>query len=337
MDRFKEAIARTIVNNRKKSTTRGKQSPRKPSAASAPAASAPAPRRASQSPRASPHSPQDIDETEKRFRAIECSIKKIELQLKLVDGEIMSNNEYAALTAEIIKCDAYNPDNLGEGTDFIMSVNNKRMDNRYKYILKVISIINPLLTACNIGFLQEIDTKEVSSELIGDAIKKTTGYLNTLRSAINYFLENGNDGADKIDKLMDLNILSTEALYSYKDVADVSVDMIRKMSRNVLVLQKELAKSLVINTKDKLKKVYNEVSWKIVSKTFCTCIFYFILFSSIKGVGVSKKPFNTNATGRFVEIAGGKKKKHKKRKRDHGCCNPLAIAQAQAPKKGQHL
>lgn len=310
MDRFKEAIARTIVNNRKKSTTRGKQSPRKPSA------SAPAPRRASQSPRASPHSPQDMDETEKRFRAIECSIKKIELQLKLVDGEIMSNIEYEALTAEIIKCDAYNPDNLGEGADFITSINNKRMDNRYKYILKVISIINPLLTACNIGFLQEIDTKEVSSELIGDAIKKTTGYLNTLRSAINYFLENGNDGADKIDKLMDLNILSTEALYSYKDIADVSVGMIRKMSRNVLVLQKELAKSLVINTKDKLKKVYNEVSWKIVSKTFCTCIFYFILFSSIKGVGVSKKPFNTNATnatGRFEVIAGGKKKKHKKK------------------------
>ena len=197
-------VARTIIadNNRKKSTTRGKQSPRKPSAASAPA-----PRRASQSPRASPHSPQDMDETEKRFRAIECSIKKIELQLKLVDGEIMSNKEYAALTAEIIKCDAHNPDNLGEGTDFIMSVNNKRMDNRYKYILKFISIINPLLTACNIGFLQEIDTKEVSSELIGDAINKTNGYLNTLGSAINYFLENGNDGADKIDKLMDLNIL----------------------------------------------------------------------------------------------------------------------------------
>ena len=312
MDTFRNA-ARTIIaaNNRKKSTTRGKQSPRKPSAASAPA-----PRRASQSPRASPHlphSPQDMDETEKRFRAIECSIKKIELQLKLVDGEIMSNIEYAALTAEIIKCDAHNPDNLGEGTDFIMSVNNKRMDNRYKYILKVISIINPLLTACNIGFLQEIDTKEVSSELIGDAIKKTTGYLTTLGSAINYFLENGNDGADKIDKLMDLNILSTDALYSYKDVADVSVGMIGRMSRNVLVLQKELAKNLLINTKDKLKKVYNEVSWKIVSKTFCTCIFYFILFSSIKGVGVSKKPFNTNATGRFEVIAGGKKKKHKKK------------------------
>ena len=131
MDRFRIA-ARTIIadNNRKKSTTRGKQSPRKPSAASAPAA-----RRASQSPRNSPHSPQDMDETEKRFRAIECSIKKIELQLKLVDGEIMSNIEYAALTAEIIKCDAYNPDNPGEGTDFITSVNNKRMDNRYKYIL----------------------------------------------------------------------------------------------------------------------------------------------------------------------------------------------------------
>ena len=306
-------VARTIIadNNRKKSTTRGKQSPRKPSAASAPA-----PRRASQSPRASPHSPQDMDETEKRFRAIECSIKKIELQLKLVDGEIMSNIEYAALTAEIIKCDSYNPDNPGEGTDFITSVNNKRMDNRYKYILKVISIINPLLTACNIGFLQEIDTKEVSSELIGDAINKTNGYLNTLGSAINYFLENGNDGADKIDKLMDLNILSTDALYSYKDVADVSVGMIGKMSRNVLVLQKELAKSLVINIKNKMKIAYNEVSWKIVSKTFCTCIFYFILFSSIKGVGVSKKPFNTNttnATGRFEEIAGGKKKKHKKR------------------------
>lgn len=306
MYRFKEAITRTIVNNRKKSTTRGKQSPRKPSA------SAPA-RRASQSPR---NSPQDMDETEKRFRAIECSIKKIELQLKLVDGEIMSNKEYAALTADIIKCDAYNLDNLGEGPDFITSINNKRMDNRYKYILKVISIINPLLTACNIGFLQEIDTKEVSSELIGDAIKKTSGYLTTLRTAINYFLENGNDGADKIDKLMDLNILSTDALYSYKDVAEVSADMIGKMSRNVLVLQTELAKNLLINTKDKFKKAYKEMSWKIVSRTFCTCLFYFILFSSIKGVGVSKKPFNTNATnatGRFVEVAGGKKKKHKKK------------------------
>ena len=312
MDRFKEAIARTIVNNRKKSTTRGKQSPRKPSAASAPA-----PRRAhSQASRASRNLPQDMDENKKRFRAIECSIKKLELQLKLVDGEIMGNKEFGELKSEILDCSKPNFSNIDEIMEFLRSADNKRMDNRYKYILKVISIINPLLTACNIGFLQEIDTKEVSSELIGDAIKKTTGYLNTLGSAINYFLENGNDGADKIDKLMDLNILSTDALYSYKDVADVSVGMIGKMSRNVLVLQKELAKNLFINIKNKMKIAYNEVSWKIVSKTFCTCIFYFILFSSIKGVGVSKKPFNTNATnatGRFEEIAGGKKKKHKKK------------------------
>ena len=252
--------------------------------------------------------------TEKRLDAIECSIKKIELQLKLVDGEIMGNKEFGELKSEILDCSKPNFSNMDEIMEFLRSADNKRADNRYKYILNVISIVCPLLSACNIGFLKEINPEEISTELIGEAINKTTSYLTTVKEAVNYFIENGDEGAGKIDTLMDLNILSSDAFDTYREGAEISAVMIGRMSRNVLVLQKELCKYLVIKT----KKISNKMNWNILSKTFCICVFYYILFSKIAGSGGSSGS-SGNAVGRFMEIeggsgsSGGKKKKNKRK------------------------
>ena len=252
--------------------------------------------------------------TDKRISAIECSIKKIELQLKLVDGEIMGNKEFGELKSEILDCSKPNFNNMEEIMEFLRSADNKRADNRYKYILNVISIVCPLLSACNIGFLQQVNTEEISTELIGEAINKTTNYLTTVKEAVNYFIENGDEGAGKIDTLMDLNVLSSDAFDNYREVAEISAVMVGKMSRNVLVLQKELCKYLVIKT----KKISNKIGWNILSKTFCICVFYYILFSKIAGSGGSSGS-SGNAVGRFMEIEGGsgssgsKKKKNKRK------------------------
>lgn len=249
--------------------------------------------------------------TDKRISAIECSIKKIELQLKLVDGEIMGNKEFGELKSEILDCSKPNFNNMEEIMEFLRSADNKRADNRYKYILNVISIVCPLLSACNIGFLKEINPEEISTELIGEAINKTTNYLTTVKEAVNYFIENGDEGAGKIDTLMDLNVLSSDAFDTYRGVAEISAVMVGKMSRNVLVLQKELCKYLVIKT----KKISNKMNWNILSKTFCICVFYYILFSKIAGGGSGS---SGNAVGRFMEVEGGSggsgSKKKKKRK-----------------------
>jgi hypothetical protein len=246
--------------------------------------------------------------TEKRLEAIECSIKKIELQLKLVDGEIMGNKEFGELKKEIMDCSKPTFSNMDEIMEFLRSADNKRADNRYKYILNVISIVCPLLSACNIGFLKEINPEEVSTELIGEAINKTTSYLTTVKEAVNYFIENGDEGAGKIDTLMDLNVLSSDAFDNYREGAEISAVMIGRMSRNVLVLQKELCKYLVIKT----KKISNKMNWNILSKTFCICVFYYVLFSKVAGNGGNA----SNAVGRFMEVGGGSggKKKNKKRK-----------------------
>lgn len=255
------------------------------------------------------------DATEDRLRAIECSIKKIELQLKLVDGEIMSNSEFQGLTKEILDCDKPNFTNMDETMDFLRSVDNKRSDNRYKYVLKVISIVCPLLSACNIGFLKEINTEEISTELIGDALNKSKSYLSTFTGAVNYFIENGDDGADKLETLMDLNVISSDAFDYYKDVAEISKVKIGKITRSVISLQKELGKHLIIKSKKLTTTLYNKMNWKILSKAFCTCVFYYILFSSVVGDVANKSEYN--ATNRLFEIeggdsGGGKKKKHKK-------------------------
>jgi hypothetical protein len=199
---------------------------------------------------------------------------------------------------------------MDETMDFLRSVDNKRADNRYKYVLKIVSIVCPLLSACNIGFLKEINTEELSSELIGDAINKSTNYLSTFSSAINYFIENGDDGSDKLDTLIDLNVISSDAFDNYRGIAGVSKVMIGKMTQNVFILQKELCKYLIIKSKKISNRLHNKMSWKILSKTFCICIFYYMLFSSIVGVDVNKsiKPSN-----KIMEIMGGKKKKHKKK------------------------
>ena len=262
------------------------------------------------------------DATEDRLRAIECSIKKIELQLKLVDGEIMSNSEFQGLTKEILDCDKPNFTNMDETMDFLRSVDNKRSDNRYKYVLKVISIVCPLLSACNIGFLKEINTEEISTELIGDALNKSKSYLSTFTGAVNYFIENGDDGADKLETLMDLNVISSDAFDYYKDVAEISKVKIGKVTRSVISLQKELGKHLIIKSKKLSTTLYNKMNWKILSKAFCTCVFYYILFSSVVGDVANKSEYND--TNRLFEIegggscgsggsvSGGKKKKHKK-------------------------
>ena len=246
--------------------------------------------------------------TDKRISAIECSIKKIELQLKLVDGEIMGNKEFGELKSEILDCSKPNFNNMEEIMEFLRSADNKRADNRYKYILNVISIVCPLLSACNIGFLKEINPEEISTELIGEAINKTTNYLTTVKEAVNYFIENGDEGAGKIDTLMDLNVLSSDAFDTYRGVAEISAVMVGKMSRNVLVLQKELCKYLVIKT----KKISNKMNWNILSKTFCICVFYYILFSKIAGSGSGS---SGNAVGRFMEVEGGSGGGKKKNKR----------------------
>lgn len=272
------------------------------------------------------HSSSGTDDNEKRFRAIECSIKKIELQLKLVDGEIMGNKEFEGLKNEILDCDRPNFITMEETMDFLRSVDNKRADNRYKYVLKVVSIVCPLLSACNIGFLKEIDTEEISTELIGDALNKSKSYLSTFKSAVNYFIENGDDGADKLETLMDLNVISSDAFDNYGEMAQLSKVKIGKITRSVITLQKELGKYLVIKSKKLSTTLYNKISWKILSKAFCTCVFYYILFSSVAGVDINQSEYN--ATNRFLEVdgggseegvsgggvnGGGKKKKHKRR------------------------
>jgi hypothetical protein len=261
------------------------------------------------------------DDNERRFRAIECSIKKIELQLKLVDGEIMGNKEFSDLKSEILDCDRPNFSNMEETMDFLRSVDNKRADNRYKQVLKIISIICPLLSACNIGFLKEVNTEEISSELIGDAINKSKSYLSTFTGAVNYFIENGDEGADKIETLMDLNVISSDAFDNYKDMAEISKVKIGKITRNALTIQKEFGKYLIIKSKKISKNIYNKMSWKILSKAFCTCVFYYILFSSVVGVDINQSEYITD---RFMEVeggssedgvsgGGGKKKKNKRR------------------------
>ena len=105
-------------------------------------------------------------------------------------------------------------------------------------------------------------------------------------------------------------MLSSDAFDTYRGVAEISAVMVGKMSRNVLVLQKELCKYLVIKT----KKISNKMNWNILSKTFCICVFYYILFSKIAGSGGGS---SGNAVGRFMEIeggSGGSGKKKKKRK-----------------------
>ena len=261
------------------------------------------------------------DDNERRFRAIECSIKKIELQLKLVDGEIMGNKEFSDLKSEILDCDRPNFANMEETMDFLRSVDNKRTDNRYKQVLKIVSIICPLLSACNIAFLKEVDTEEISSELIGDAINKSRSYLSTFTGAVNYFIENGDEGADKIETLMDLNVISSDAFDNYKDMAEISKVKIGKITRNALTIQKEFGKYLIIKSKKISKTIYNKIGWKILSKAFCTCVFYYILFSSVVGVDINQSEYITD---RFMEVeggssedgvsgGGGKKKKNKRR------------------------
>jgi hypothetical protein len=157
--------------------------------------------------------------------------------------------------------------------------------------------------------------------LIDDAIKKTTGYLATLSGAINYFIENGDEGAGKIDTLMDLNVISNDAFDTYKEGAEVSAKKILDMTGNVITLQKELCKYLVLEFTNKISKkikLSTKLNWKILSKTFCLCVFYYILFSSVAGNGRGTSGNSTNATNasRFTMLAGsgsGKKKKNKKR------------------------
>jgi len=319
---FQEAAKRALAANRSMGNRKNTASAKRARPASAP--SLPRAASAASLPRARPRaasapslpSSSGTNAVERRLIAIECSIKRIELQLKLVDGEIMGNEEFEKLKTGITKCTNLGFNNFKEHMNFLRSVDNKRADNRFKYILNVISIVCPLLSACNIGFLKNINTEEISSELIGDAIKKTTGYLATLSGAINNFIENGSEIAGNIDTLMDLNFTTNDAFDTYKEGAEKSVEKISKMAGNVITLQRELCNYLVINLKSLTNKFRSstKLNWNILSKTFCICVFYYILFSSVAGNDGGTSGNATNATNatRITMIEGGKKKKKRK-------------------------
>jgi hypothetical protein len=268
--------------------------------------------------RVSSSSSKSID---KRLDDIECALKKLELNLILVDGDGEDFDEYSNLKKNLKeKCKADT-----ELSDFLSSMDNKRNSNRLKKLINWLSLICPLITLFNQTSLSQIISAKFTNKDLGIADTTFQKYAITAGGIFTEFLdgiEKHKDNIDILDKAYEVEIVPQIANTVFANITRVPGTIMTQLPsiiRRVHVLSKPMLIDVISKGKhysSKLCKSYN-----ILITTFYLSMFMYILFYS----KFRFKPDNTHHnitdmfknmnTTTFLKNSGGKKSKKAAKKR----------------------
>jgi hypothetical protein len=266
--------------------------------------------------RVSSSSSKSID---KRLDDIECALKKLELNLILVDGDGEDFDEYSNLKNNLKeKCKADT-----ELSDFLSSMDNKRNSNRLKKLINWLSLICPLITLFNQTSLSQIISAKFTNKDLGIADTTFQKYAITAGGIFTEFLdgiEKHKDNIDILDKVYEVEIVPPIANTVFANITRVPGTIMTQLPsiiRRVHVLSKPMLIDVISKGKhysSKLCKSYN-----ILITTFYLSMFMYILFYS----KFRFKPDNTHHnitdmfknmnTTTFLKNSGGKKSKKTKK------------------------
>jgi len=255
---------------------------------------------------------------EKRLDDIECSIKKIELNLILVDGEGEDYAEYSDLKNKL-KGICKQDTTLNE---FLSSMDNKRNSNRLKRLINWLSLICPLITIFNQTAIPQLISEKITNKDLEIAYPIFQKYAIAAGRIFTEFLnsvEKQKDTVEILDKVYEIDPFSgiiNRVLANATRVPGTIVQL-PSIIRKVHTLSEPLLIEVISKGKhysSKLCKSYN-----IIIKIFYLAMFMYILYHSkirLRGDNthhnITDMFKNMNMTS-FLKNSGGKKSKKSKK------------------------
>jgi len=310
MERFKELAHKARISNaaiqKDKKYTRAQSAPAAPAAPAA--QSAPSVERFL-------HTTSSI---EKRLDDIECSIKKIELNLILVDGEGEDYAEYSDLKNKlkgICKQDT-------TLNDFLSSMDNKRNSNRLKRLINWLSLICPLITIFNQTAIPQLISEKITNKDLEIAYPTFQKYAIAAGRIFTEFLnsvEKQKDTVEILDKVYEIDPFAgiINSVLANTTRVPGTIVQLPSIIRKVHALSEPMRIEVISKGKhysSKLCKSYN-----IIIKIFYLAMFMYILYNSkfrLRGDNthhnITDVFKNMNMTS-FLKNSGGKKSKKSKK------------------------
>lgn len=177
------------------------------------------------------------------LNCIKCSIKKLELDMKLANEDSIGDEEFLKLVKEITTlCSKYKECNEIDIDDFINGAIMKRKMNKLSAIIKIASVILPILSVANKTLLTHLgnDTIVITDGTITKT-QKMCSYIvayilgsSTTTEQIGENLENISGVVDYTDTLLDAGII--EGIFSF--VSDKGQNIVNIVSNVKAVVVK---------------------------------------------------------------------------------------------------
>ena len=272
----------------------------------------------------------------KRLDDIECSLKKLELNLRLVDEDDIKEPEFSVLKDKIRdKCET---DKNKE--EFLTSMTTKRYNNRLKKIVNYLSFICPVLSIINQTSIPNIISTELAPAVIKDTLTSLHLFAGQSSTKFQKVLDSTTSNVDLVDKALETDLFSLPDNFKTRISALISAltssvsnkgtavsNSVSKIVNNIAIVPGYLTTNLPVITKyvaELCSSLKINVDGKNVSKTllnkynilyftYCLSMFYILLHSKIRLRVDAHNTTTINAT--ITENGGGKKskkvKKHK--------------------------
>ena len=213
-----------------------------------------------------------IEELQKQIKCIECSIKKLELNLKLTNEDGIKDDEFLTLLTEISGLcgkETGEDDCKTNLQEFVDEVILKRDMNSIAGLIKMASFMCPILAFAN---------KSLFSDLTAEAAKTSGAAENTVgicSKIIGYITRSGNEGElsidaistelDFIDKTHGMGV--TEAIVSFVGIGGANVGLEKKIAGSIRSVVSRTVKN-TIDTVLKTATLYQ----KIICMVFITLL-----------------------------------------------------------------
>ena len=181
-----------------------------------------------------------IENLQKQIKCIECSIKKLELNLKLTNEDGIKDEEFLTLLTEIsglCGTETGEDDCKTNLQEFVDEVILKRDMNSIAGLIKMASFMCPILAFANKNLFSNLTaTGEIAQQK--DIEENTVGICSKI---IGYITRSGNEGVltfddtaselDFIDKAHDMGV--TEAIVSFVGIGGANVGLEKKIAGSI--------------------------------------------------------------------------------------------------------
>ena len=228
----------------------------------------------------------DVVALQKQIKCIECSIKKLELNLKLTNEDGIKDEEFLRLLTEIsglCGTETGEDDCKTNLQEFVDEVILKRDMNSIAGLIKMASFMCPILAFANKSLFSDL-TAEAATETSG-AAEKTVGICSKI---IGYITRSGNEGIltlddtatelDFIDKTHGIGV--SEAIISFVGIGGADKSIEKKITGSIRSVVSRTVKN-TIDTVLKTATLYQ----KIICMVFITLLSTHIYLTLIKKNG----------------------------------------------------